>query len=92
MIEGQVSVFDILGESSKSNSLENVKNQMKKAINKGIVPGAVVIIDGSNKHKYSVLNLFLGSEEKLYVQLISELGMMSWLALSKRLSVIGFYK
>lgn len=92
MIDGQVSVFDILGENSKSAKLENVKNQMKKAINKGIVPGAVVIIDGSNKYKYSVMHLFLESEEKVHVQLVSELGLISWPALSKRLTVVGFYK
>ena len=65
---------------------------MKKVINKGIIPGAVVIFDKDNKCKYEVMNLFIGNEEKLQVKLINESGLMSYPALSERLTVVGFYR
>lgn len=71
---------------------ESITKQMKKAINKGIVPGAVVIFDKDNKYKYAVMNLFIGNEEKLQAKLINETGLMSYPALSERLTVVGFYK
>ncbi len=58
---------------------ESIKKQMKKAINKRIIPEAVVIFDGDIKFKYTVMNLFIGNEEKVHAKLTNELGLMSFL-------------
>lgn len=73
---------------------ENVIKQMQKAVKKGIVPGAIVIFDNDKKDRNIVMNLFLGSENKIEVRLISESGcsIMSYPALSDRLSVVDYYK
>lgn len=73
---------------------ENVIKQMQKAVKKGIVPGAIVIFDNEKKDRNIVMNLFLGSENKIEVRLISESGcsIMSYPALSDRLSVVDYYK
>lgn len=71
---------------------ESITKQMKKAINKGIIPGAVVIFDEDDNFKYTVMHLFIGNEEKLQVKLTNELGLISYPALSERLTVVGFYK
>lgn len=73
---------------------ENVVKQMQKAVKKGIVPGAIVIFDNEKKDRNIVMNLFLGSENKIEVRLISESGysIMSYPALSDRLSVVDYYK
>lgn len=71
---------------------ESITIQMKKIINKGVIPGAVVIFDKDDKYKYVVMDLFIGNEEKIHAKLISEHGLMSYLALSERLTVVGFYR
>ena len=73
---------------------ENVIKQMQKAVKKGIVPGAIVIFDNEKKDRNIVMNLFLGTENKIEVRLISESGysIMSYPALSDRLSVVDYYK
>lgn len=71
---------------------EKIEKQMKIALKRGIIPGVVVIFDGDNKCKYVVMNLFINNEENLAVKLISNNCMMSYMALSERLSVVGFYK
>ena len=73
---------------------ENVIKQIKKAVRKGIVPGAIVVFDNDNKDRNIVKSLFLGSENKIEVSLVSEGGssVMSYPALSDRLSVIDYYK
>lgn len=73
---------------------ENVIKQMQKVVKKGIVPGAIVIFDNEKKDRNIVMNLFLGSENKIEVRLISEIGysIMSYPALSDRLSVVDYYK
>jgi len=71
---------------------ESIKIQMKKAIDKGVIPGAVVTFDKDDRYKYEVMNLFIGNEGKLQVKLINELGLMSYPALSERLTVVDFYK
>lgn len=73
---------------------ENVIKQMQKVVKKGIVPGAIVIFDNEKKDRNIVMNLFLGSENKIEVRLISESGysIMSYPALSDRLSVVDYYK
>lgn len=73
---------------------ENVIKQMQKVVKKGIVPGAIVIFDNEKKDRNIVMNLFLGSENKVEVRLISESGysIMSYPALSDRLSVVDYYK
>lgn len=73
---------------------ENVIKQMQKAVKKGIVPGAIVIFDNEKQDRNIVMNLFLGSENKIEVRLISEsdCSIMSYPALSNRLSVVDYYK
>lgn len=73
---------------------ENVIKQMQKAVRKGIVPGAIVIFDNDKKDRNIVKSLFLGSENKIEVSLISESGcsVMRYPALSDRLSVVDYYK
>lgn len=71
---------------------EKIEKQMKIALKRGIIPGAVVTFDGDNKCKYVVMNLFINNEENLSVKLISSNSMMNYMALSERLSVVGFYK
>lgn len=73
---------------------ENVIKQMQKAVRKGIVPGAIVIFDNDKKDRNIVKSLFVGSENKIEVSLISENGcsVMSYPALSDRLSVVDYYK
>ena len=73
---------------------ENVIKQMQKAVKKGIVPGAIVIFDNDKKDRSIVKSLFIGSENKIEVSLISEGGysVMSYPALSDRLSVVDYYK
>lgn len=73
---------------------ENVIKQMQKAVRKGIVPGAIVIFDNDKKDRNIVKSLFLGSENKIEVSLISESGysVMSYPALSDRVSVVDYYK
>lgn len=48
---------------------ENVIKQIKKAVRKGIVPGAIVVFDNDNKDRNIVKSLFLGSENKIEVSL-----------------------
>ncbi|MBD7914232.1 hypothetical protein H9660_03645 [Clostridium sp. Sa3CUN1] len=71
---------------------ESVINQMKKVIKKEIVPGAVIIFDKDDKYKYIVMDLFIGDEGKINARLKNEHGLMSYPALSERLTVVGFYK
>lgn len=71
---------------------EKIAKQMKIALKRGIIPGAVVIFDGDNKCKYVVMNLFINNEDNLAVKLISNNCMMSYKALSERLSAVEFYK
>lgn len=71
---------------------ESITAQMKKSINKGVIPGAVVTFDKDYKYKYAVMYLFIGNEGKVHAQLTSDLGLMSYPALSERLTVVGFYK
>ncbi|MCF0149495.1 MAG: hypothetical protein HUJ77_14015 [Clostridium sp.] len=71
---------------------ESIIKQMKIAISKGIIPGAEVIFDKDNKCKYVIMNLFIGNQEKLHVKLINNNGIMNYLALSNRLTVVGFYR
>ncbi|WP_099330011.1 hypothetical protein [Clostridium paraputrificum] len=72
---------------------ENVINQMHKAINKGIIPGAVVIFDGEETYKHIVTSLILGHDNKIEARLMDERGgsYMHWPANSKRLTVVKFY-
>lgn len=72
---------------------ENVINQMQKAVNKGIVPGAVVIFDDDEGDRNIVTSLFLGHDNKIEVRLMNEAGnsYMHWPANSKRLTVVKFY-
>lgn len=70
---------------------EKITKQMKKAINKGIIPGAVVIFDEDYKIKYTVINLTI-NDDTLQARLISDTCIMSYAALSERLTVVGFYK
>ena len=74
---------------------ENIISQMKAAVNKGIVPGAIITFDDPNdKYKYLVMNLNIGNDEKVNATLRSESGftLMSYPANSERLIVVGFYK
>lgn len=68
---------------------EKITKQMKRAIKKGIIPGAIVIFDEDYKQEYTVMNLSI-SDNTLNVRLISDTCMMSYPALSERLSVIGY--
>lgn len=72
---------------------ENVINQMHKAINKGIIPGAVVIFDGEETDKHIVTSLILGHDNKIEARLMNETGdsYMYWPVNSKRLTVVKFY-
>ena len=67
---------------------------MQKAVKKGIVPGAIVIFDNDKKDRNIVKSLFIGSENKIEVSLITESGysVMRYPALSDRLSVVDYYK
>ena len=72
---------------------ENVINQMHKAINKGIIPGAVVIFDGEETDKHIVTSLILGHDNKIEARLMNETGdsYMHWPVNSKRLTVVKYY-
>lgn len=70
---------------------EKITKQIKKSINKGIIPGAIVVFDGDYKQKHTVMNLTI-SDDVLQVRLISDNCIMSYAALSERLTVVGFYK
>ena len=73
---------------------ERIKKQMIKAVNKGILPGTIVIFDDNEKDRNIVLGLYLGNENKIEARLMSESGnsYMSYPVLSDRLKVIGFYE
>lgn len=79
--------ISLLKESFK----EKITKQMKKAINKGIIPGAIVIFDGDYKQEYIVMNLSIG-DNTLNARLKSDNCIMSYPALSERITSIGFYK
>lgn len=67
---------------------EKILKQMKQAVAKGIVPEATVMIDG--KFIYSIMNIYAG-RDGVELRLINESGgsIVSWLALSDRLTVIN---
>ena len=73
---------------------EQIKKQMIKAVNKGIMPGTIVIFDDNEKDRNIVLGLYLGNENKIEARLISESSSsyMSYPALSERLKIVGFYE
>ena len=79
--------ISLLEETTK----EKITKQMKRATNKGIIPGAVVIFDDDYKNKYTVVNLTI-NDNTLQARLISNNCIMSYDALSERLTVVGFYK
>lgn len=72
---------------------ESIKKQMLKAINKGIIPGAIVIFDGVKQDRNIVIALSLGNENKIEARLMSEdkKSFLSYPALSDRLTVVDFY-
>lgn len=76
----------------KDNLKESITKQLKKAISKGIVPGAIVIFDNDKLDRNIVKSLYVGNENKLEAALISESGcsFIGWPALSERLTVVGF--
>lgn len=90
VLEGQVSVFDIVKDVKKETLQDKMKRQLKKAIQKGIVPGAKVFFDKDVKNIYVVLNLYCGSGEVLEARLMSIDGSSSepCNALSDRLTVV----
>ena len=73
---------------------ECIKKQMFKAVNKGIIPGAIVIFDNNKNDRNIVIGLHLGSENKIEARLMSESGnsYMSYPALSDRLKIVEFYE
>lgn len=91
VLEGQVSVFEIIQDVEKKETLQDkMKRQLRQAIKKGIVPGAKVSIDKNEKDIYIVLHLYCGSGEVLEIRLMSIDGSSSipWNALSDRLTVV----
>ncbi|MGG5461485.1 hypothetical protein [Clostridium sp. B9] len=90
ILEGQVSVFDIVEDIKKETLQDKMKKQLKKAIQKGIVPGAKVFFDKDVENIYVVSYLYCGSGEVLEVRLRSISGGSSepCNALSDRLTVI----
>lgn len=76
----------------KDNLKESIIKQMKKAINKGIIPGAIVIFDNDKSDRNIVKSLYIGNENKLEAILVTESGcsFIGWPALSERLTVVGF--
>lgn len=91
VLEGQMSAFDFIEDVKRKESLQDkMKNQLKKAIQKGIVPGAKVFFDKDEKNIYIVLHLYCGSGEVLEARLMSIDGSASepCNALSNRLTVI----
>lgn len=90
VLEGQVSVFEIIKDVKKETLQDKMKKQLTKAIKKGIVPGAKVFIDKNEKDIYIVLHLYCGSGEVLEIRIMSIDGGSSipWNALSDRLTVV----
>ncbi|WP_302653794.1 hypothetical protein [uncultured Clostridium sp.] len=73
---------------------DKITKQMKIALNKGIIPGAIVCFDNNKNDRNIVIGLHLGSENKIEARLMSESGnsYMSYPALSDRLKIVGFYE
>lgn len=71
---------------------EKISNDIIKAVQKGIIPGAIIIFDNNYKYKYVVRDLGIGNELKLEARLVSESGRTfeNWLALSDRITVVGY--
>ncbi|CAI3658318.1 hypothetical protein [Clostridium neonatale] len=67
---------------------EKIKKMMKKALNKGVIPEAAVILDGDKDNIYHVVHLGIGSGCILLAQLIGKDCMMPWNALDSRLTVL----
>lgn len=90
VLEGQVSVFEIVKDIKKETLQDKMKRQLRKAIQKGIVPGAKVFFDKDIKNIYVVSYLYCGSGEVLEARLMSLSGSSSepCNALSNRLTVI----
>ena len=55
----------------KDNLKESITKQLKKAISKWIVPGAIVIFDNDKLDRNIVKSLYVGNENKLEVVLDS---------------------
>lgn len=83
----QLSMFKNDNKSIKSS----ITKEMHIAIKKGIIPGAIVIFDNCDEHKYTVSHLFIDNDKKLSASLRSDSDLMSWHISSERLTVIGYY-
>lgn len=67
---------------------EKIKKQIKLAVNKGIIPEAIVIIDKDKNTLYQVAYIYVGHDCTLEVNLHRNGTWMPWNALSDRLTVM----
>mgnify|MGYP000738325316 CR=1 FL=1 len=77
---------------SEKTLKDKITRQMKRALIKGIIPGAIVYFDEDKKHCYEVFDLVIDNDLNLAARLKDKGSQMSWRADSDRLNVIGFHE
>ena len=70
---------------------DKITKQMKIALNRGIIPGAIVYFDQNKKNCYEVFDLIIDNDLNLAARLRDKGSQLSWRADSDRLHVIGFH-
>lgn len=71
---------------------DKITKQMKIALNKGIIPGAIVCFDNDKNNCYEVFALIIDNDLNLAARLRDKGSQLSWRADSDRLHVIGFHE
>lgn len=71
---------------------DKITKQMKIALNKGIIPGAIVCFDNNKNNCYEVFDLIIDNDLNLAARLRDKGSQLSWRADSDRLHVIGFHE
>lgn len=71
---------------------DKITKQMNIALNKGIIPGAIVCFDNNKNNCYEVFDLIINNDLNLAARLRDKGSQLSWRADSDRLHVIGFHE
>lgn len=77
---------------SEKTLKDKITKQMKTALKKGIMPGALVYFDEDKKHCYEVFGLVIDNDLNLAARLRDKGSQLSWRADSDRLHVISFHE